>query len=207
MRNSVIDDFQKLYYPVHHVRWRGVPTLKCAQDLVIFQEIIHETRPEIIVECGVNCGGSTLFLAEMLQNRGGGTVIACDTYLGGCYNAVRSCSNVHLIEGSSISAEVTGSISALVRGRRTMVVLDSDHSEAHVLQECRLYGPLVSPGCYMIVEDSCVNGNPLVPEHGPGPAEAIESFLQETKDFKVDVSRERLLLTFNPGGYLLRLFP
>jgi cephalosporin hydroxylase len=203
MRNSVIDEFQKLYYPVHRALWRGVPIVKCAQDLIIYQEIIHETQPEIIVECGVNCGGSTLFLAEMSR----GTVVACDIDLSHCHESVRSNEHIRLLEGNSTSAEIVAAITELTRGKRTMVVLDSAHGEAHVLQECRSYGPLVSPGCYMIVEDSCVNGNPLVPEHGPGPAEAIALFLQETKDFKTDLSRERFLLTFNPGGYLLRLFP
>jgi cephalosporin hydroxylase len=83
-------------------------------------------------------------------------------------------------------------------------VLDSDHACEHVLAELEAYGPLVTPGCYLIVEDTNVNGHPVLAEHGPGPAEAVETFLATGAIFDVDRDRERLLLTFNPGGYLRR---
>ncbi len=85
-----------------------------------------------------------------------------------------------------------------------MVILDSDHSRDHVLRELELYSPLVTPGCYLVVEDTNVNGHPVSPEFGPGPMEAVEAFLETTNDFEVDRSREKLLLTFNPSGYLRR---
>ena len=86
-----------------------------------------------------------------------------------------------------------------------MVALDSDHSEPHVSEEMRLYGPLVTPGCYMVVEDSNLNGHPVQAQWGPGPTEAIQKFLSENGGWLVDESRERSLLTFNPGGSLLRI--
>lgn len=204
--NETIDRFHRLYYETiaHHCHWRGVPILKCAQDLIVFQEIIHETRPECIVECGVYYGGSTLFLAEMLQDRGGGAVIACDVALGSCYDLVRNHADIHLVEGNSIAPETVAIISSFSRGKRTMVVLDSDHREEHVLEECRLYAPLVSQGCYLVVEDTNINGHPVAIEHGPGPAEAVQRFLKGRSDFEIDMSRQRGLITFNPGGYLRR---
>ena len=73
-----------------------------------------------------------------------------------------------------------------------------------VLAELRSYGDFVSPGGYMIVEDTNVNGHPVAPEFGPGPTEAIERFLAEDDRFAVDRTQEKFLLTFNPGGYLRR---
>ena len=85
-----------------------------------------------------------------------------------------------------------------------MVVLDSDHTRDHVAEELRLYAPLVTSGCYLVVEDTNVNGNPVLPEFGPGPQEAVAEFLAQTDDFEVDHEREKLMLTFNPNGYLRR---
>jgi cephalosporin hydroxylase len=88
-----------------------------------------------------------------------------------------------------------------------MVVLDSDHSEAHVLQEIRRYSPLVQVGDYLVVEDTNVNGHPAYPGFGPGPMEAVEKFLAESSEFAVDARCERFLLTMNPRGYLKRVRP
>lgn len=175
--------------------------MKCAQDMIIFQEIIHETQPEVIIELGVNQGGSTLFLADMIGDAG--IVIGCDIQIEAwCNRKVFEKKNVTLVQGSSTDPETVAAISSMASGKRTMVILDSDHSAPHVLKECRMYGALVSSGCYMIVEDTNINGHPVYPEHGPGPAEAVRQFLSESNDFEVDRSRERLLLTFNSGGYL-----
>ena len=86
-----------------------------------------------------------------------------------------------------------------------MVILDSDHSRDHVLAELRAYAPMVTTAQYLIVEDTNVNGNPVLPEFGPGPMEALDAFLAENDDFEPDDEREKFLLTFNPRGYLRRV--
>ncbi len=86
-----------------------------------------------------------------------------------------------------------------------LVVLDSDHSHDHVLAELRAYAPLVTPDSYLVVEDTNVNGHPVYEEFGPGPMEAVQDFLKENDTFAVDVTREKFLLTFNPGGWLKKL--
>jgi cephalosporin hydroxylase len=86
-----------------------------------------------------------------------------------------------------------------------MVILDSDHRRDHVLCELRLFGPLVTPGCYLICEDTNINGHPVYPTFGPGPSEALQEYLREAGPlWTVDDHRERLLVTFNPRGYLRR---
>ena len=69
----------------------------------------------------------------------------------------------------------------------------------------RAYSGLVSVGCYLIVEDTNLNGHPVLPDHGPGPMEAVEAFLPVAPEFEVDGSRERFMLTLNPGGFLKRV--
>jgi cephalosporin hydroxylase len=85
-----------------------------------------------------------------------------------------------------------------------MVILDSDHAMQHVLDELAIYGELVSPGNYLVIEDTNVNGHPVRPDFGPGPGEAVERFLADNEQFEVDTEREKFLMTFNPGGYLRR---
>jgi cephalosporin hydroxylase len=91
-------------------------------------------------------------------------------------------------------------------GKQTvMAVLDSDHSYAHVLAELEAYQHLVTPGSMLIVEDTNVNGNPILPDHGPGPREAVAEFLRRHDTFRVERQWERQLLTFNSGGFLRRI--
>jgi len=85
------------------------------------------------------------------------------------------------------------------------VILDSDHSEKHVRGELAAFADAVTPGSYVIVEDTNVHGHPVHLKHGPGPWEAVEGFLAERDDFVVDTSMHRYHLTFNPRGYLRRL--
>ena len=82
-------------------------------------------------------------------------------------------------------------------------MLDSDHRKEHVLEELRLYAPLVTPGSYIVVEDTILNGHPVSPEFGPGPMEPPRSSCANPS-FTADRRREKLYLTFNPKGYLRR---
>jgi cephalosporin hydroxylase len=90
---------------------------------------------------------------------------------------------------------------------QAMVILDSDHAAQHVGRELELYAPMVGMGCYLVVEDTNINGHPALVSHGPGPWEALEAFLATTNAFVRDSGRERLLMTLNPGGYLRRVEP
>ncbi len=108
--------------------------------------------------------------------------------------------------GSSVSEEIVGRVAAEAEGQAPiLVILDSDHRKEHVLAELGRYAPLVTTGSYLIVEDTNLNGHPVEPDFGPGPTEAVEEFLADRSDFTVDRSKEKLYLTFNPGGYLKKV--
>lgn len=186
-------------------KWLGVPVQKCPMDLMMYQEIIYETRPELIVECGTNAGGSALFLASVCQSIGHGEVLTCDITYQNMAEAVRNNKRITTLKMSSTSQEFLEFITDTPRTKSLMLILDSDHSKDHVLQELRLLAPLVTPGCYLIVEDTNMNGNPIMSEFGPGPKEALEEYLADVPGmWEVDSHRERMLMTFNPGGYLRR---
>ena len=182
--------------------WLGSQALKNPLDLWIYQEIMAETRPEVVIETGTYRGGSARFLASVCDLLGSGEVISIDieplrddypehpriTYLGG---------------RSSTDPDVLEEIRERVSGRRTMIVLDSDHSKSHVDAELEAYAPLVPVGCYLIVEDS--NIGQIREDLLPGPLQSIETFLARRSDFEIDREREKFLLTFNPSGYLRRV--
>jgi cephalosporin hydroxylase len=86
-----------------------------------------------------------------------------------------------------------------------MVILDSDHSETHVLRELECYTPMVTPGSYCLVQDSVIDTLDLFRAGRPGPLPAIESFLKKASDFEVDEERcRRFLITHHPRGWLKR---
>ncbi|MGI8439167.1 MAG: CmcI family methyltransferase [Thermoleophilaceae bacterium] len=188
-----------------NAEWLGVKALKLPFDMWVQQEIIVETRPDVIVETGTYSGGSALFFATVLDALGHGEVITIDVDHAPLHAKVVEHPRVDAIRGGSTDPDVVSSVSQRVRGQRTMVILDSDHSAAHVSAELEVLSPLVSPGCYLIVEDTSVNGNPVLPDFGPGPAEALAEWLPMAEDFEVDPSREKFMVTFHPGGYLRRL--
>jgi cephalosporin hydroxylase len=183
-------------------RWLGSQALKNPLDLWVYQEIVADTRPELVVETGTYRGGSAHFFASICDLLGAGEVVSIDiepmrddypqhpriTYLAG---------------RSSTDPDVVAEVAARAAGRRTLVVLDSDHSQAHVEAELEAYAPLVPVGCYLVVEDS--NIGQIRKDLMPGPLQAVELFLGQTDEFEIDRDREKFLITFNPSGYLRRV--
>lgn len=157
----------------------------------------------MIIECGTKFGGGAFLLATICQLLGSGRVITIDI-------AEQPDRPNHVaityVTGSSTDAATVDKVKAMIRpNERVMVILDSDHRAPHVLRELQIYADLVSPGCYLIVEDGNINGNPVFPQHGPGPLEAVREFLTTEERFVVDDNRgERHLLTLNPKRYLRR---
>jgi cephalosporin hydroxylase len=196
----VVDEYHRLYYPFFRdTRWLGVTARKCPFDLFVYQELICELRPDLIIECGTADGGSAVFLASICELAGHGEVVTIDLR---CLDFPK-CSRVSYWQGDALSTDVLARLERLVPGRESvMVILDDDHTRDHVLEELRTYQRFVTPGSYLIVEDTNVNNHPVFPEFGPGPMEAVETFLRESSEFRVDRSREKFFLSFNPNGFL-----
>lgn len=200
--------FHRLYYndalrTWKSTTWAGTLILKCPLDVWIYQEIIWKTRPDLIIETGTFNGGSALYMANLLDMIGMGRIVTVDIE---DMPGRPQHSRIIYLRGSSVDPIVMDSIRQQAENAsRVMVILDSDHSEPHVTAELAAYHSLVSQGCYLIVEDTNVNGHPVGESFGPGPMEAVTAFLRGNRDFIVDRDCERLHLTFNPNGYLRRL--
>jgi cephalosporin hydroxylase len=210
---EIVSQFHQLYYNsavwATNTKWMGIPAQKCPLDLWVYQELIFELKPDLIIETGTCFGGSALFMAQMCELIDCGGVLTIDI-------AARENLPKHLrlnyLTGSSIDPTIVSFIAGYVFTTRPykktektiMVILDSDHSMDYVLKEMECYAQFITKGSYLIVEDSDVNGHPIMPDHGPGPAEAITEFLKTHPEFEVDLSREKFMMTQNPGGYLRR---
>jgi cephalosporin hydroxylase len=199
----VSESFHQLYYESRvwkDTHWLGVPVQKLPLDLWIYQEILYETRPDILVELGTAKGGSAFFFASVFDLLDHGKVVTVDIVAAG---DLPEHPRITYLTGSSTAGEIVQRVRDLVGdGKRAMVVLDSDHARDHVLAELRLYADLVAPGCYMVVEDTNINGHPVYHDFGPGPMEALTAFLEEREDFDIDRRREKFFLTFHPNGFL-----
>ena len=180
----------------------GVKTLKSPNDFWIYQEIIWETKPDIIVEIGNFHGGSTLALAHLCDCLGKGRVIGVDLSNDAIPKFIRNHPRITLIEGDACESfpKVANLIS---KEERVIVIEDSSHTYDDTLNVLYLYSTLIKPGDYFIVEDSIV-GHGLLFEHESGPFEAVEMFIKENPDFEIDRTKESFLITWNPKGYLRR---
>jgi cephalosporin hydroxylase len=198
--------------------WLGLPVIQMPPDIVVLQEIIWETRPQLVIETGVARGGSLVLSASILQLIGDGRVLGIDIDIR-AHNreAIEShplAHRIEMIEGSSVDETVLAEVRRAADGvERVMVVLDSNHTHAHVLAELRAYAPLVTVGQYLVVADTFVEDIPSQ-QHRPGrpwgpgdnPATALREWLADTDAFEPDpFVNAKLLVTASPGGYLRRL--
>ena len=197
--------------PVWDATWfLGHKLIKNPLDLWMMQQLMYETKPDFVVETGTFEGGSALYWAHILDGLGldEAKVLTVDIQ---DINEEASKEplwrkHVEFFLGSSTDPAIVDGIRERVRGKKVLVTLDSAHTRKHVLDELRLYGPMVSPGSYLVVEDTHFDAIPTHPERGPGPMSAIRAFLKEPagQSFEIDSSREAMIMTFNPGGWLRR---
>ena len=183
--------------------YHGIPTLKNPLDFWIYQEILWETRPDIVIEIGNYHGGSALALAHFCDSLGAGKIIGVDTTHDNIDPRVRAHPRITLITGDA--NDMRSAVEHLVqRNQSVMVIEDSAHTYEHTLKVLEAYSPLVGAGKYFIVEDSiCHHGLDVGPK--PGPYEAVEAFVSVNKGFIVDRAREAYGITWNPKGYLKRI--
>jgi len=200
--------FHSLYYSSpertwKNTRWLGHRTMKCPLDLWVYQEILHELRPDTVIETGVNEGGGAAFLVSIMDSIGKGKLIAVDIEL---LEGRPIHERITYIKGSSTEEKVVQQISHMLKDSKVvLVILDSDHNKPHVLKEMEIYSKFVTCESYMIVEDSNINGHPVMPNWGEGPFEAIEKFLNNNDCFEIDKKCEKYYMTFNPNGYLKKI--
>ena len=199
----------------YNFSWLGRPIIQHPTDMLALQEIIWNVRPNLIIETGIAHGGSLIFSASILELIGGdGIVVGIDIDIRS-HNRVEIerhplSKRLTLLEGSSTSPSILSQVKQLAKGRdRVMVILDSNHTHAHVAQELELYSPLVTKGSYLVALDTVIEDvdESMVAERpwgkGNNPKTAVWEFLRENNRFEIDHDIEgKLLITVAPDGYL-----
>jgi len=207
----VLTRFQQLWFesrPWAENRWLGIQTLQYPTDVWVTQEILFDTKPDFVVECGSYRGGSAAAWATFLKETNPeGRVISIDIEdrMGDARKLPICKERVDFLVGSSIDPKIVAEVTRRVTGKKVFVLLDSLHTKEHVLSELRNYSPLVSKGQYIEVQDTALSRHPIKAGLGGGAHEAVQEFLASTDAFMSDGSRNRMILSCSPGGYLKRV--
>lgn len=217
-KTGLLERCKKMFYPIinqvfflellnktqnfNTTKWLGQPILQNVLDLWVIQETLWELRPDLLIECGTNRGGSAWYYAHLFDLMGHGRIITMD--IERLHNL--SHPRIEFLIGSSVSNEIVsyvGKAVSSVQGH-VMVILDSDHSTSHVSKELERYAPLVTPRSYVLVQDGMIDVLPLLKGALPsGPLPAIRDFLKRHPEFEVDADRnERFVISHHPEGWL-----
>jgi cephalosporin hydroxylase len=195
---------------LEQLRFQNIPIRQNPLDLWAIQQILWEVQPEFILATGTSSGGLAIYLAQTLDGLGlersrilsagpgNPAPEALQHFLRRKY--------VEFVKGEPADPAVIAHLQSVVKGRPAVVLLDAGQTYDQVLEQLRAYAPLVSPGSYMIVQDTDRDelGGQLGAGHGP--FEAIQKFLSEDpgRNFEPDPGREMALFTRNAGGWLRR---
>jgi cephalosporin hydroxylase len=207
---------------VYRFTWFGRPIIQLPEDIVRLQELVIRTQPDVIVETGVAHGGSLVLFASLCEAMGSGSVIGVDVEIRPHNReALESHPLFHritLIEGGSTEPATFVRVQEAVGdAERILVVLDSNHTKAHVLAELHLYSSLVSVGSYIAVADGIMRDLVGAPRSGVdwewnNPLSAVDEFLAEHEEFvreaPAPIFNEGVAeteVTYWPGGWLRRV--
>ena len=202
--------------------WMGRPVIQLPEDMLRMQEVIFSTQPDVIIETGVAHGGSLIFYSSLCKAMEQGRVIGIDIEIRPhnrqAIQAHPLSDRITLIEGSSTAPDIVAQVKALVQpGEKVLVILDSNHTYAHVLAELEAYADLVTPGSYIVATDGIMQDLADVPRGTPGwvtdnPTCAARDFAAQHPEFKIEQPRwpfnESELdqnITHWPGAWLQRL--
>lgn len=207
----------------YNFTWLGRPIIQYPQDMIALQEIIWDVKPDMIIETGIAHGGSLIFSASMLT-----LLEACgeieDGKVLGIDIDIREhnkkaiedhpmSKKITMFQGSSTDEEMIARVHAFAKkGKKIMVILDSNHTHEHVLAELRAYAHLTSVGSYCTIFDTIIEDLPKgsFPDRpwdkGDNAKTAVWEYLKECDDFVIDKDIEnKILITVAPDGYLKRV--
>lgn len=207
---------------VYGFSWFGRPVIQLPEDMIRIQEVLYRVKPDVVLETGVAHGGSLVYYASLFQAMGHGRVIGVDVEIRAhnraAIEAHELAHRITLVEGDAIAPTTVERVKALIApGEKVLLILDSNHTKAHVLAELRAYADLVAVGSYAVACDGIMGEVVGAPRTRPewahdNPKTAAEAFLAERPDFVAEEppfpfneGLVRSRVTYWPGAFLRRV--
>jgi cephalosporin hydroxylase len=188
--------------PWDRTTWLGRRITSAPTDLLAYQELVARVRPDCVIEVGTGDGGRALFLASICELVGHGQVLSMDEPLA---EDLPQHPRLRYLAGAAHDADVARKVHEAVGDVTCLVVLGAAADRTVTAAQFEAFAPLVPVGSYVVVADTIVNGHPVWPAFGDGPAEATKQILTRHGEFATDPTMEKYSLTFNPGGFLKRV--
>jgi cephalosporin hydroxylase len=203
MDNTVKFDVKSVCDGHHNMTYRGIRCLKCPFDYVIYQMIINQVQPDLIIEIGTNAGGSALYMADLLDKINKGIIHTIDIQ-----NMV---TNEAIIQHPRIKRFLGGyssyNLQDTLNYEKVLVIDDGSHTYEDVMNSLNMFKNVVSKHSYFIVEDGIIDELGYQGYNG-GPLRAIKEFLESNSDFRIDRKWCDMFgtnATFNVNGYLRKV--
>lgn len=184
------------------IKYKGVPCIKCPFDYVIYQMILNEIKPDLLIEIGTNHGGSALYMADIMDTIGKGEIHTIDID-DRSYPEAKAHPRINFFHNGweNYNLELTQKFETI------MVIEDASHEYKNTLMAIQYFAPVVSKGSYLIVEDGIIDALGWTSEYNGGPVKAIKEFLPKHPEFEIDFKWINMFgedATFNTMGYLLK---
>jgi cephalosporin hydroxylase len=186
------------YRYTYQFEWLGVPIVRLPDDIMVLQELVFAERPDCIVETGIARGGSLILNASLqllsgLEARVLGVDLDIFPHTRAAIAASQFSRNINLVEGDSSSSEVARIVDAFCAGAgKVLLILDSDHSHAHVLNELEALALSLPRNSLVLVADTVVEEMPesYYPNRhwgaGNSPLTALREFMLRHPEFTTD---------------------
>jgi cephalosporin hydroxylase len=200
--------------------YAGVPLSKFPEDLRVYEHLLWDARPNVVVEIGAQFGGSALWFRDRLRALGGYAghdtikVVSLDLDTSQARANLVAVDpdyeeTIALLDGDVLDSDARRRVEAAIpSGARCFVVEDSAHRYETTLAALERFAGLVPPGGFFVVEDGCVDIEEmrLAPDWPRGVLPALETWLgtEEGTAFTVRRDLELYGLTCHPGGFLQR---
>lgn len=203
-KDEIVDFSLKTIDKGHHqVTYKGIKAIRCPFDYVIYQMILNEVKPDLIIEIGTRYGGGALYLADLLDAMACGEIHAIDI-VDDVMPIVKSHKRIKFFFEGWKGYDLSNA-----KGfKKILIIEDASHRYEDTIGILNKFHRIVSEKSYMIIEDGIIGALGLEKKYNGGPLKAIREFLPKHPEFVVDRKWCDLFgknATFNVNGYLKKV--